>query len=182
MVGGRIIESRRITTKKGDTMAAVILEDAQGQVEVTIFPRLYEQTAELWQEENVLLITGKVEMREDQAKIIADSAEQFEVSEDDLDHRRHLLRITVQRTKNDLMDTIKIQDVYRAIQAHPGKDRYEIIIRNGAWSARLVPKDNTVHFCPQLMEVLESDEALGPGAVQVIELAEPAPAPMAQPA
>ncbi|HEY7125598.1 MAG TPA: DNA polymerase III subunit alpha [Ktedonobacterales bacterium] len=182
MVGGRIIESRRITTKKGDTMAAVVLEDAHGQVEVTIFPRLYNETAELWQEENVLLITGKVEMREDHAKIIADSAEQFEVSEEDLDHRRHLLRITVQRTKNDLLDTIKIQDVYRTIQAHPGKDRYEIIVHNGAWSARLVPKDNTVHFCPQLMEVLESDESLGPGAVQVIELTEQEQAPMAQPA
>ncbi len=181
-VGGRIIEARRITTKRGDTMAAAIVEDAHGQVEVTIFPRLYEQTAELWQEENVLLITGKVEMREDQARIIADSAEQFEVSEEDLDRRRHLLRITVQRTKNDLRDKIKIQDIYRAIQAHPGKDRFEIIIRNGTWSATLVPKDNTVHFCPQLMEVLESDEALGPGAVQVIELAEPEPSALAQPA
>jgi DNA polymerase-3 subunit alpha len=182
MVGGRIIESRRITTKKGDTMAAITLEDAQGQVEVTIFPRLYEQTAELWQEENVLLITGRVEMREDQAKIIADSAEQFEVSEDDLDHRRHLLRITVQRTNNETRDKIKVQDIQRAIQAHPGKDRYEIIIRNGAWSATLVPRDNTVHFCPQLMEVLESEEALGPGAVQVIEMAEPEPSALAQPA
>ncbi len=171
-VGGRLIEARRITTKKGDIMAAAILEDMHGQVEVTIFPRLYEQTADLWQDDNVLLITGKVELRDEQPKIIADGAERFEVSEEDLNRRRYLLRITITRSSRDTMDIIAVQDAYRAIQRYSGGDRYELIVRNGTWMARLEPKDNHVGYCAELHQELEKH--LGPGSVEIVEALEEA--------
>jgi DNA polymerase-3 subunit alpha len=173
-IGGRIIEARRITTKKGDTMAAAIVEDMTGQVEVTIFPRTYEQTAELWQDDNILLITGKVEMRDDQPKIIADSAELFEVSEEEMSRPKYLLRLTVTRSGNDTVDKIKVQDAYRHIQRYSGGDQYELVVRNGSWQARLVPDDNHVGYCAELHQALE--EALGPGSVQVSTLVESEPA------
>jgi DNA polymerase-3 subunit alpha len=173
-IGGRLIEARRITTKRGDTMAAAILEDMHGQVEVTIFPRLYEQTSALWQDDNVLLITGKVELRDDQPKIIADGAEVFEVSEEELNRPKHLLRILVNRTGKDTKDIIAVQEVQRAIQRHAGGDTYEFVVRNGSWVARLVPKDNSVHYCPELHQALE--EALGPNSVEVVIVSEQQPA------
>jgi DNA polymerase-3 subunit alpha len=174
-IGGRLIEARRITTKRGDTMAAAIVEDMHGQVEVTIFPRVYEQTAALWQDDNILLITGKVEMRDDQPKIIVDGAELFEVSEEELNRPKYLLRITVTRSGSDTIDKIKVQDAYRAIQRHSGGDQYELLVRNGSWQARLVPKDSNVGYCAELHQALE--EALGPGSVQVLEVTEKAPVP-----
>ncbi len=172
-IGGRIIEARRITTKKGDTMAAAIVEDMHGQIEVTIFPRTYEQTADLWQDDSILLITGKVELRDDQPKIIADSAERFEVSEEELNRPTYRLRITLTRTGNDTIDKIKAQDAYRHIQRYAGKDQYELIVRNGSWQARLLPNDNHVGYCAELHQKLE--EALGPGSVQVSEVVEREP-------
>jgi DNA polymerase-3 subunit alpha len=173
-IGGRLIEARRITTKKGDTMAAAIVEDMHGQVEVTIFPRTYEATADLWQDDNILLITGKVEMRDDTAKIIVDGAELFEVSEEEMNRPKYLLSITVTRTGNDTIDTIKVQDAYRAIERYSGGDQYEVIVRNGSWSAKLVPVDNHVGYCAELHQKLE--ESLGAGAVQVSVVAEQEPA------
>jgi DNA polymerase-3 subunit alpha len=173
-IGGRLIEARRITTKKGDLMAVAIVEDMHGQVEVTTFPRTYEQTAELWQDDNILLITGKVEMRDDQPKIIVDSAELFEVSEEEMNRPKYLLRITVRRTGNDTVDTINVQDAYRAIERYSGGDQYELIVRNGSWQARLVPEDNHVGYCAELHAALE--KALGPGSVQISVLAEREPA------
>ncbi len=172
-IGGRLIEARRITTKKGDIMAAAIVEDMHGQVEVTIFPRTYGETAELWQDDNILLITGKVELRDDTPKIIVDSAERFEVSEEELNRPKYLLRITVARTGNDTIDTIHVQDAYRAIQRYSGGDQYELIVRNGSWQARLLPEDNHVGYCAELHEALE--KALGPGSVQVSTLVEREP-------
>ncbi|HEY7357466.1 MAG TPA: OB-fold nucleic acid binding domain-containing protein, partial [Ktedonobacterales bacterium] len=172
-IGGRLIEARRITTKKGDIMAAAIVEDIHGQVEVTIFPRTYGETAELWQDDNILLITGKVELRDDTPKIIVDSAERFEVSEEELSRPKYLLRITVARTGNDTIDTIHVQDAYRAIERYSGGDQYEVIVRNGSWQARLLPDDNHVGYCAELHAALE--KALGPGSVQVSTLVEREP-------
>ena len=56
VVGGTIKEARRITTKKGDTMCIVQLEDITGTIGVTVFPRLYEETAELWVEDTVVIV------------------------------------------------------------------------------------------------------------------------------
>ena len=44
VLGGTIKEARRITTKKGDTMCVVQLEDETGTIGVTIFPKTYEET------------------------------------------------------------------------------------------------------------------------------------------
>ncbi len=173
-IGGRIVEARRITTKKGDIMAAAIIEDAHGQVEVTVFPRVYEETADLWQDDTILLITGKVELRDDQPKIIVDGAEQFAVPEEEMNRPRYLLRITVQRSSSDTVDIIKVQDAHRAIERHSGGDRYELIVRNGSWEARLMPEDNHVGYCAELHEALE--KVLGPGSVQISPLVEQEPA------
>ncbi|HLW03896.1 MAG TPA: DNA polymerase III subunit alpha [Ktedonobacterales bacterium] len=173
-IGGRLVEARRITTKKGDLMAAAIVEDMYGQIEVTAFPRTYADTAELWQDDNVLLITGKVDTRNDRLSIIVDSAELFEVSEEEMNRPKYLLRITVSRTGNDTVDTIHVQDAYRAIERYSGGDQYEVIVRNGSWLARLVPEDNHVGYCAELHQKLE--EALGPGSVQVSALVEQEPA------
>ncbi len=173
-IGGRIIEARRHTTNTGKTMMWATVEDAQGQVEVTIFPRVYEETADLWQDDNILLINGKVDLRDDRLGIIVDSAEMFEISEEEMNRPKYLLRITVLRSGNDTVDIIKVQDAYRAIERHSGGDRYELIVRNGAWEARLMPEDNHVGYCAELHEALE--KALGPGSVQISPLAEPEPA------
>ena len=149
------------------------MQTPSGQVEVTVFPRLYEQTADLWQDDRVLLITGKVELRDDQPKIIADSAEVFEVTEEELSRQKHLLRITLTRSGKDTVDIIAVQDAYRAIQRYSGGDRYELVVRNGSWMARLEPKDNHIGYCPELHAELEKH--LGPGSVEVSTLHEEAP-------
>ena len=66
---------RRITTRKGDTMVVATLEDLYGSVEVVGFPRTYQETAELWQEDAILIVQGKVDARDDRLQIIAEGLE-----------------------------------------------------------------------------------------------------------
>jgi DNA polymerase-3 subunit alpha len=77
VLAGMIVEIRPITTKKGDQMAFVRLEDLQGQAEVTVFPKLYEATRELWVLDKIVIVRGKVDVRNGQAGVLADSAQDY---------------------------------------------------------------------------------------------------------
>ena len=68
---GLVAATRQMTTKKGDRMAIVTLEDLAGVVEVVIFPELYSTCTELLSGDEPLLVTGGLEVGEENCKIIA---------------------------------------------------------------------------------------------------------------
>jgi DNA polymerase-3 subunit alpha len=68
-----VASARTINTKKGDRMAFVSLEDMQGVCDVTVFPKLYEKSSHLLYEGSIVLVRGKVDVRNDKAGIIAES-------------------------------------------------------------------------------------------------------------
>jgi DNA polymerase-3 subunit alpha len=171
VLGGRVTAVRRIMTKRGDTMAAVQLEDMQGSIEVVVFPKTYAATQEVWREDAVLLVTGMVKMRDDEPQLVCDAAEPFEVTEEESNRREYLVRIRMQRGKNSAMDREQLRDVITALRDFPGEDRYEFVVRNGKWEARLgtVAGQPGVRFCPELVTQIE--RTLGAGAVEAVALA-----------
>lgn len=78
LVAGLIKDIRAITTRNGDPMAFVTLEDLHGDADVVVFPRTYEESRDYLQEDRIVLIKGKVDVRNDSASIIADKIEPFE--------------------------------------------------------------------------------------------------------
>jgi DNA polymerase-3 subunit alpha len=81
-IAGIVAAVRRITTRKGDTMVVATLEDLYGSVEVVGFPRTYQETAEHWQEDAILVVQGKVDARDDRLQIIAEGLEPWSPTED----------------------------------------------------------------------------------------------------
>ncbi|EKP94455.1 DNA polymerase III subunit alpha [Thermaerobacter subterraneus] len=73
-VGGLVQGVRRITTRGGDFMAFVQLEDLEGTVEVVVFPRTYAEAAEALQEDAVIVVRGRVDRREEEEppKVVAE--------------------------------------------------------------------------------------------------------------
>lgn len=78
-VGGLISDVRQITTKNGAQMAFVKIADANGQMEVVVFPKLYGQIGGALQRDTVVIVQGKLNSRDrrsgeslDELKIIAD--------------------------------------------------------------------------------------------------------------
>jgi DNA polymerase-3 subunit alpha len=76
-IAGCVSAVRRITTRKGDTMAVATLEDLHGSVDVVGFPRTFQETAELWREDAILIVQGKVDTRDDRLQIIAEGLEEW---------------------------------------------------------------------------------------------------------
>ncbi len=59
-VGGSIGEVREISTKNGLKMGFVKLADTSGEIELVVFPKIYEKTINLWQRDQIVLVRGKV--------------------------------------------------------------------------------------------------------------------------
>lgn len=88
-IGGVISSVRSITTKSGSKMAFVGLEDKTGEIEIIIFPKLFEKIAENLVQDSVVLIKGRINAKDKrgnltgEVKIIAD--ELAVISEEDLE-------------------------------------------------------------------------------------------------
>lgn len=75
---GLIVHARQLLTKKGDGMAVVELEDLDGTMDLVVFPRVYEKTRALWAADNIVLIQGKVDLRNDRLQMICLEAQAVE--------------------------------------------------------------------------------------------------------
>lgn len=72
-VGGIIVQKKIITTRNNKTMAFVTLEDVLGTIEVIVFPNIYEKGSHYFDEDSIVLIDGKVTLKEEEdAKIICE--------------------------------------------------------------------------------------------------------------
>ena len=71
-VAGRIATVRYLTTRENRAFASAVLADFSGQVEVMVWPKVYASTTELWQEDNELVVWGRVRVRDDRVQINCD--------------------------------------------------------------------------------------------------------------
>lgn len=168
VLGGMIIEARRITTKRGESMCMVKLEDMHGPIGVTVFPRVYEQDPALWAEDSVVIVRGEVQMYNDEPTVICESAEPFQASEEDLNRKEYRIWITIRASGSDERsisdDCMRVQDVYNYLHNIPGRDRYDLLVVNGEWQTLLTPANNTTQYSSELHQKLE--EILGKGMVE----------------
>jgi DNA polymerase-3 subunit alpha len=63
---------KAVTTKKGERMAIVHLEDLSGHVEGVIFPKSFSRIGHLLAEDQQLMIWGKVDHRDEQVQLIVE--------------------------------------------------------------------------------------------------------------
>ncbi|MEB3292455.1 MAG: DNA polymerase III subunit alpha [Synechococcales bacterium] len=102
-----------VTTKKGDRMCIVQMEDLTGQSEAVVFPKSFEKVGHLMQPDARLMIWGTVDRRDDQVQFIIDDAEAIE---------------TVRMVMIDMEPQMAADAVYRnklqtVLKAQKGDDR-----------------------------------------------------------
>jgi DNA polymerase-3 subunit alpha len=190
-VAGIVNWIRQIYTKNGKQMAFVELEDVQGSIEVIVFPRVYEETRETWQEDKVMLVRGKVDTKGGNGpKIICErvddaitrvapqpgdslSSPSFSnqvpasgphATVPDPQLPRHL-HITVYRTADSQSDRKRLRSVYELVTSYQGQDTFSFFIPNGQGRLQLDFPNDTTHYCTELQQKLA--KMLGTAAVQV---------------
>jgi DNA polymerase-3 subunit alpha len=77
-LGGIVLSSRRVITRAGSTMLVATLEDLQGSVEVVVFPRVFEETGPSWVDDSVVLVTGRIDRRDETPQILCEAVHQWD--------------------------------------------------------------------------------------------------------
>ncbi len=125
-LAGIIASVRKVNTKKNNhQMAFATLEDDTGKIDLTVFPKLFASNPNIWVTDQPLLITGKVDFREERLSVVVDSAEAI-VPKD-------LYEIEIPRgTPKEIL--LQIRDL---LEKQPGNDKIVIVVPNGGEPKRL---------------------------------------------
>lgn len=80
-VCGMITGVKKILTKAtNQEMAFVKLLDLTGVLEVVVFPKVYAKNTELWTKDSIVLVSGKVDQKDDQITFLVDDAKRIQLS------------------------------------------------------------------------------------------------------
>lgn len=77
-VGGIVGEVKHLTTKRGEPMAFIRLDDVTGGIECVVFNSTYAAASELCVADRILIVKGRVDHKEGETKLIASEVSAFE--------------------------------------------------------------------------------------------------------
>ena len=160
VMGGIISEFKRLTTKSGQVMAFITVEDVYGSIEVVAFPKVFEKCKAVIANEEIVRITGKTQIKDGKPTILADGIVKLEVKEEAAGHtapaeKEYLGLIIPEGKENELNDVLDIAESYEGdipvIVAMNGKkyDAHVSVRRCGGLVSELtgkLGKDNVIFF------------------------------------
>jgi len=183
---GMVGSVRQLFTREGKAFASAVLEDLSGQVEIMVWPKVFAETADLWQEGNILNVHGKVRVREDRVQLSAEeacsyepSAEKEEVKKgikeeevapapaeaepvavetqrEEIPVQNRRLVISLSQTSDAERDKANLYKIIDILRSYPGHDEVKLRITNGNKIIHLRFFDIYAAYCPELHARLAS--------------------------
>ncbi|MEW6137347.1 MAG: DNA polymerase III subunit alpha [Thermodesulfobacteriota bacterium] len=114
-MAGLIKKIKEITTKKGERMAFLALEDLTGETEVTVFSDLYRSSIELLQSGEPVMISGIREGDQEAPKVLAQDIHRL------ADAPRHYSNRIQIRLSTMGADADQIKELKRILHRHKGR-------------------------------------------------------------
>jgi len=143
-LGGMVIKVRQVVTKKNnDLMAFVRLEDDTSVVDGVVFPKLYAETKELWEEDKPVLVTGKVDYREETINLVINEVEYVDVSKEE----KEVKEIEIPRGT----DKEVLMMISKLLKENPGDDRVRVVVPNGG-GPKIIDLPYGVDFSDEVRE------------------------------
>lgn len=169
---GMVSQVRRIVTRKGDPMAFARLEDLSGEIEVIVFPGVYEETKDLWVPDKILVVEGRVQANdEEEAKLICHSAAEYQREREkeepspQKEPTIYHLHITFPRGDDQEADIGRLGEVHHLLARHPGSDRFTLYLHQEEGVVQLDFPNATTGYSPELERALIA--ILGEGSIRV---------------
>ncbi len=164
LIGGMVSAVRQAYTRDRRPFVVATLEDLDGDIEVIVWPEVYESGRELWEEGNVLLVKGLVKVREGRVQVNCQQAQRYQPVEGKerasaAEARRHLV-INIKQTEKLEEDIERLRRVVETLKGHPGQDTVSLVVTAGVERTEMDMPGTTVDYCPGLAAQLE--ELVGP--------------------
>lgn len=171
MIGGMLRDIKRIQTKsKAEIMAYCTLEDAEGSIEVIVFPELYRNSLSLLQKDTPLLIKGAVDKTEKGVKIVAGEISRLdELGTKRSEKYRGRVEINLRSPAHDDLQRLKMiitnsRSLQRVFDSLEQKGEYPLYLRIFFEDAEvLIATSMKISPDSELMNRIE--EIVGKGAV-----------------
>ena len=131
-LGGIVGAVKNITTKRGEPMAFVRLDDLEGQIEVVVVPQVLAAARETLAEDSLVLITGRIDQKgEGETKLVAQAVEPFQPDPAD-EEDRLLLEVDASRFAQADMVLLK-----KLFSDHPGEACVIVALRTPEGETRM---------------------------------------------
>jgi len=127
-LGGVISKIKKIFLKNQKTMLFATIEDMYSNIELLVFPKILEETGSLWEEDKVILASGKISDKDGSFKLLVDSAKVINLAE--MEQRARIIATQKNNTPKVPSETTKIiitlpqssnQETLKTLSAHFGK-------------------------------------------------------------
>jgi len=162
-VGGIVASIRPLKTRKGDRMAAFMLDDPHGTVEVVVFPEAFSKAASLLQADALVLVKGRFERDEDSTRLLASEILPIEKV------REQLAREVVVEVDAAHHDRRTFEAVSDVLGRHKGDRRVSFLVTTSTEPPLRVRVDvsGQVRVRPSEQLVADLERICGPGSVTV---------------
>jgi DNA polymerase-3 subunit alpha len=177
VVAGMVASARYLFTRDKRPFASVVSEDLDGRVEVVVWPKVYADTRDLWEEGNILLVEGKVRLRDDRVQLSCDYVRRYQpdaargeevvvsqpieapaVAEEPstltAPVESHRLVICITQTDDEDSDITCLYKVIDTLKEFPGRDEVKLCLTNGTKISNLRFSDIYTNHCPELRQRL----------------------------
>jgi len=133
VVAGVVQEVRTTQTRRGERMAFVRLEDLQGTMDVVVFPRMLRDSEEMWVEDKILIVRGKVDARGDSVSILCESVTDELMTAEIVNHEEDQspaarLVVRLKRSKDVDRDKEVLERIVRVAGQLPGRDALSVLV------------------------------------------------------
>lgn len=152
-VGGIITELKKLITKTSKSeMAIAKIEDETGSIEIVIFPKIYSATQSFWIHDQIIIVAGRVDNREDRFSLIAESVDVLKHDEFQTDSvyseedDEKIIRVP----KNAKL--LDLEQLNKLLKAHPGSDQVDLIFTNNIGEKKV-----SVPFGVDFNEILKKE-------------------------
>jgi DNA polymerase-3 subunit alpha len=163
-VGGIVAQLRPLKTRKGDPMCVCTLEDAQGSIEVVVFPEAFRQHGHLVESGRMLLVTGRLERDDDSARLLASEIQPLEQV------RERLVRAVAIRVSMPPHDRGTFERLWDVFAHHKGDRRvaFDIDLQEADRHLRVTVDVNAqIRVRPSEHLVSEVERICGEGSVRL---------------
>ena len=160
-IGGIIDTMKEILTKKGDKMAFLSLQDLNGACETVVFPTVYKAAGALIQKDALVFVKGKVDARDDVAKLLADEIIPLE------EVPKRYTRMIAINIKTAGLGAETLQDLRKILQTHKGGTPVYLTLQDPQGKMTILDSGDNLKVAVSDTLFEELDRLLGENSVKI---------------
>jgi DNA polymerase-3 subunit alpha len=163
-IGGIVSGLRPLKTRKGDRMCVFMLDDANGSIEVVVFPDAFKQYGHAVDNGRMVLVAGRFERDDESARVLAAEIQPLEIV------RERLAKAVAIRVSTPPHDRATFEKLWDVFAQHKG-DRpvaFDIELNGSAGRLRVkVDVNAQIRVRPSEQLVSEVEKICGAGSVSL---------------